>query len=70
MTSQAPPHFFATLAPVVQQTLGHHFTELTDAAIEEVQEILNREEALFRKTLVRGEKVFDKAAASCTVDRG
>ena len=61
----APPHFFASLATVVQQTLGDHFTELTDTTITEVQEILNQEEALFRKTLVRGQKVFDKAAASC-----
>ena len=50
----APPGFFATLATVVQQTLGSHFTELTDAKIAEVQQIINDEEAQFRKTLGRG----------------
>lgn len=31
--------FLATLVPVVQQTLGMHFTELTDEKIAFVQEV-------------------------------
>ncbi len=49
----AKPGFFASLAPVVQQTLGTHFTELTDERIRYVQEILQSEEDTFRSTLVR-----------------
>jgi len=60
----APPGFFATLATVVQSTLGSHFTELTDAKIAEVQQIINDEETQFRKTLSRGKKLFAKAAAA------
>ena len=56
--------FLATLVPVVQQTLGMHFTELTDEKIAFVQEVINEEEASFRKTLKRGQKLFEKAAAS------
>lgn len=59
----AKPGFFASLAPIVQQTLGTHFTELTDEKIAWVQEVLNEEEAAFRKTLRRGTRIFQKMTA-------
>jgi alanyl-tRNA synthetase len=59
----APPGFFPSLAKIVQHNLGCHFTEITDAKIAYVIEILTEEETQFRKTLTRGQKLFKKAAA-------
>lgn len=58
----APPGFFATLAPIVKESLGEHFTELTDTKIAYVMEVLNEEETTFRKTLTRGRRLFEREA--------
>lgn len=59
----APEGFFPSLVPVVQQTLGGFFTELTDERCAFVKEVLEDEEKSFRKTLARGKKLFEKAVA-------
>jgi alanyl-tRNA synthetase len=60
----APPGLFPSLAPIVQQTLGGHFKELTDEKIAFVMEVLTEEEETFRKTLERGRKLFERAASN------
>jgi alanyl-tRNA synthetase len=48
----APPNLMSSLVPVVVELLGDFFTDLSSHAAH-VQEVLDREEALFRRTLVR-----------------
>ncbi|KAL0947111.1 hypothetical protein HGRIS_013246 [Hohenbuehelia grisea] len=50
--------FFSSLMPVVVDTMGHVFPELTKKT-DEIKEILDEEEESFSRTLDRGEKLFD-----------
>eukprot|EP00128_Syssomonas_multiformis_P013802 Colp12_sorted_trinity150504_noHs@33595 len=58
---KAEPGFFASLVYVVAQTLGDVFPEVA-ANTQNVIDIINEEEAAFRKTLERGRRLFDRAA--------
>ncbi|PFH46034.1 hypothetical protein AMATHDRAFT_156759 [Amanita thiersii Skay4041] len=53
--------FFSSLVPVVVETMGGVFPELTKR-IAEIKEILDEEEESFSRTLDRGEKLFDEFA--------
>lgn len=57
----APPGLMSSLVPVVMELLGSFFTDLPSRAAR-VIEVLDREEALFRKTLDRGERIFQQEA--------
>ncbi|KIY74247.1 hypothetical protein CYLTODRAFT_427840 [Cylindrobasidium torrendii FP15055 ss-10] len=54
--------FFSSLLPVVVDTMGHVFPELT-TRVDEIKEILDEEEESFSRTLDRGEKLFEQYAA-------
>ncbi|KAF8967816.1 tRNA synthetases class II (A)-domain-containing protein [Flammula alnicola] len=54
--------FFSSLMPVVIDTMGETFPEITKK-IDEITEILNEEEESFSRTLDRGEKLFDQFAS-------
>eukprot|EP00048_Salpingoeca_helianthica_P014617 m.222602 g.222602 ORF g.222602 m.222602 type:complete len:947 (-) comp16065_c0_seq1:230-3070(-) len=58
----APPNLMSGLVPVVVELLGDFFTDL-GAHAAHVQEVLDREEALFRRTLDRGERIFQSEAS-------
>ncbi|TFK44615.1 tRNA synthetases class II (A)-domain-containing protein [Crucibulum laeve] len=53
--------FFSSLMPVVVETMGDVFPEITKK-IDELKEILDEEEESFSRTLDRGEKLFDQFA--------
>ncbi|EGO00200.1 hypothetical protein SERLA73DRAFT_107224 [Serpula lacrymans var. lacrymans S7.3] len=54
--------FFSSLMPVVVETMGDVFPELTKK-VDEIKEILDEEEESFSRTLDRGEKLFDQYAS-------
>ncbi|KAF5389356.1 hypothetical protein D9757_004386 [Collybiopsis confluens] len=54
--------FFSSLMPVVVETMGHTFPELTKKTAE-IKEILDEEEVSFSRTLDRGEKLFEQYTA-------
>jgi len=54
--------FFSSLMPVVVETMGDVFPEITKK-VNDIKEILDEEEASFARTLDRGEKLFDQYAA-------
>ncbi|KAJ7782975.1 tRNA synthetases class II (A)-domain-containing protein [Mycena metata] len=53
--------FFSSLMPVLVETMGDIFPEITKK-VDEIKEILNEEEESFSRTLDRGEKLFDQFA--------
>lgn len=53
--------FFSSLMPVVVETMGGAFPEITKR-VDEIKEILDEEEESFSRTLDRGEKLFDQFA--------
>ncbi|KAJ3502699.1 hypothetical protein NLJ89_g8767 [Agrocybe chaxingu] len=53
--------FFSSLMPVVIETMGATFPEITKR-VDEIKEILDEEEESFSRTLDRGEKLFDQFA--------
>ncbi|OAX38373.1 hypothetical protein K503DRAFT_800484 [Rhizopogon vinicolor AM-OR11-026] len=53
--------FFSSLMPVIVETMGDVFPELTKKQAE-IKEILDEEEESFSRTLDRGEKLFDQYA--------
>ncbi|KAF8647172.1 hypothetical protein AX16_007002 [Volvariella volvacea WC 439] len=53
--------FFSSLLPVVVETMGDVFPEITKK-VDEIKEILDEEEESFARTLDRGEKLFDQFA--------
>eukprot|EP00042_Codosiga_hollandica_P054495 m.738851 g.738851 ORF g.738851 m.738851 type:complete len:1016 (+) comp58914_c0_seq1:84-3131(+) len=55
----APVYFFSTLVDTVISILGSAFPELKKDP-EHVKAVLNKEEATFRKTLERGQRLFTK----------
>jgi len=55
------PGFFASLVDVVCSTLGEAFPNLNKDP-QMIKEIMNEEEAQFLKTLMRGRKLFNRAA--------
>lgn len=59
----AKPGFFASLVPVVNETLKDEFPELLKDP-EFTMEVINEEEAQFMKTLSYGRKLFEKTANS------
>ncbi|KAG2122086.1 tRNA synthetases class II (A)-domain-containing protein [Suillus cothurnatus] len=60
--------FFSSLMPVVVETMGDVFPELTKKQ-GDIKEILDEEEESFSRTLDRGEKLFDQYATR-TKDQG
>ncbi|KAK0225763.1 tRNA synthetases class II (A)-domain-containing protein [Armillaria fumosa] len=54
--------FFSSLMPVIVETMGHTFPEIT-RKVAEIKEILDEEEESFSRTLDRGEKLFEQYAA-------
>ncbi|PPQ99712.1 hypothetical protein CVT24_009695 [Panaeolus cyanescens] len=54
--------FFSSLMPVVVETMGTTFPEITKR-LDEIKEILDEEEESFSRTLDRGEKLFEQFAA-------
>ncbi|KAF9481569.1 hypothetical protein BDN70DRAFT_876232 [Pholiota conissans] len=54
--------FFSSLMPVVVETMGEPFPEITKK-VDEIKEILDEEEESFSRTLDRGEKLFDQFAS-------
>ncbi|KAF8894893.1 tRNA synthetases class II (A)-domain-containing protein [Gymnopilus junonius] len=54
--------FFSSLMPVVVETMGDTFPEITKKT-DEIKEILDEEEESFSRTLDRGEKLFDQFAS-------
>ncbi|KAJ3931584.1 MAG: tRNA synthetases class II (A)-domain-containing protein [Lentinula lateritia] len=54
--------FFSSLMPVIVETMGHIFPEITTKTAE-IKEILDEEEESFSRTLDRGEKLFDQYSA-------
>ncbi|KAF4621160.1 hypothetical protein D9613_000618 [Agrocybe pediades] len=54
--------FFSSLMPVVVETMGEAFPEITKKT-DEIKEILDEEEESFSRTLDRGEKLFDQFAS-------
>jgi alanyl-tRNA synthetase len=54
--------FFSSLVPVVVETMGASFPEIT-SKVDEIKEILDEEEESFSRTLDRGEKLFDQFAS-------
>eukprot|EP00438_Fugacium_kawagutii_P003000 Skav233479 [mRNA] locus=scaffold1310:47865:55549:+ [translate_table: standard] len=59
----APPGFFSKLVPKVVETLSPGFPDLTKAAGERVQSILEEEEVAFDRTVDRGMQFFDSLKA-------
>ncbi|KJE96469.1 alanyl-tRNA synthetase [Capsaspora owczarzaki ATCC 30864] len=59
----AKPGFFASLVDVVGTSLGGFFPELVRSP-QDIKDIINEEEAQFRKTLDRGKRLFERAAAA------
>eukprot|EP00434_Breviolum_minutum_P013334 symbB.v1.2.011750.t3/scaffold750.1/size323489/2 len=55
----APPGFFSKLVPKVVESLSPGFPDLTQAAGERVQAILQDEEVAFDRTVDRGMQFFD-----------
>ncbi|KAG1760339.1 tRNA synthetases class II (A)-domain-containing protein [Suillus occidentalis] len=55
--------FFSSLMPVVVETMGDIFPELTKKQ-DDIKEILDEEEESFSRTLDRGEKLFDQYATA------
>ncbi|KAJ7925137.1 tRNA synthetases class II (A)-domain-containing protein [Mycena leptocephala] len=53
--------FFSSLMPVLVETMGDVFPEITKK-VDEIKEILDEEEESFSRTLDRGEKLFDQFA--------
>ncbi|KAF8170168.1 tRNA synthetases class II (A)-domain-containing protein [Mycena galopus ATCC 62051] len=53
--------FFSALMPVLVETMGDIFPEITKK-VDEIKEILDEEEESFSRTLDRGEKLFDQFA--------
>jgi alanyl-tRNA synthetase len=53
------PGLLSSLVPVVVEILGEVFPELTSDS-ESVRKVIDEEEAKFLKTLVQGEKLFNK----------
>ncbi|KAJ7497173.1 tRNA synthetases class II (A)-domain-containing protein [Mycena latifolia] len=53
--------FFSSLMPVLVETMGDIFPEITKK-LDEIKEILDEEEESFSRTLDRGEKLFDQFA--------
>ncbi|KAJ6557172.1 tRNA synthetases class II (A)-domain-containing protein [Mycena sp. CBHHK59/15] len=53
--------FFSSLMPVLVETTGDIFPEITKR-VDEIKEILDEEEESFSRTLDRGEKLFDQFA--------
>ncbi|KAJ7132903.1 tRNA synthetases class II (A)-domain-containing protein [Mycena crocata] len=53
--------FFSSLMPVLVDSMGDIFPEITKK-VDEIKEILNEEEESFSRTLDRGEKLFDQFA--------
>ncbi|KAF8161022.1 tRNA synthetases class II (A)-domain-containing protein [Crassisporium funariophilum] len=53
--------FFSSLMPIVVETLGGAFPEITKK-VDDIKEILDEEEESFSRTLDRGEKLFDQFA--------
>ncbi|KAJ6593748.1 tRNA synthetases class II (A)-domain-containing protein [Mycena capillaripes] len=53
--------FFSSLMPVLVETMGDIFPEITKK-VDEIKEILDEEEESFSRTLDRGEKLFDQFA--------
>lgn len=58
----AKPGMFASLVPVVVETLGDVFPELKKDP-EAVMDLINEEEAQFLKTLSRGRRLLEKSVA-------
>ncbi|KAL0581861.1 Alanine--tRNA ligase [Marasmius crinis-equi] len=54
--------FFSSLVPVVVETMGDVFPEITKK-VDEIKEILDEEEESFSRTLDRGEKLFEQYAS-------
>ncbi|KAF9076559.1 tRNA synthetases class II (A)-domain-containing protein [Rhodocollybia butyracea] len=54
--------FFSSLMPIIVETMGHTFPEITKKTAE-IKEILDEEEESFSRTLDRGEKLFDQYTA-------
>ncbi|KAJ3768728.1 tRNA synthetases class II (A)-domain-containing protein [Lentinula raphanica] len=54
--------FFSSLMPVIPETMGHIFPEVTMKTAE-IKEILDEEEESFSRTLDRGEKLFEQYSA-------
>ncbi|KAJ7072495.1 tRNA synthetases class II (A)-domain-containing protein [Mycena amicta] len=54
--------FFSSLMPVLIETMGDTFPEITKK-VDEIKEILDEEEESFSRTLDRGEKLFDQFAS-------
>ena len=59
----APQGFFATLVPIVNETLKDEFPELLKDP-QYTMDIINEEEAQFLKTLKYGRRLFEKTANS------
>ncbi|KAJ2918578.1 hypothetical protein MD484_g1897, partial [Candolleomyces efflorescens] len=53
--------FFSSLVPIVVETMGDVFPEITKK-FDDIKEILDEEEESFSRTLDRGEKLFDQFA--------
>ncbi|KAJ7594826.1 tRNA synthetases class II (A)-domain-containing protein [Mycena floridula] len=51
--------FFSSLMPVIVDTMGAAFPEITKR-VDEIKEILDEEEESFSRTLDRGEKLFEQ----------
>nr|GAT57707.1 predicted protein [Mycena chlorophos] len=54
--------FFSSLMPVLVETMGDTFPEITKK-LDEIKEILDEEEESFSRTLDRGERLFDQFAS-------
>ncbi|KAG1736261.1 alanyl-tRNA synthetase [Suillus occidentalis] len=67
-TLGAPIGSFFSLMPVVVETMGDIFPELTKKQ-DDIKEILDEEEESFSRTLDWGEKLFDQYAI-CMKDQG
>ncbi|KAG2015986.1 tRNA synthetase class II [Coprinopsis cinerea AmutBmut pab1-1] len=59
--------FFSSLMPVVVETMGDIFPEITKK-VDDIKEILDEEEESFSRTLDRGEKLFDQYAAKAKAE--
>jgi alanyl-tRNA synthetase len=64
----AQPGFFSELVPVVVEKMGHAFPELTKDP-QRVMAILREEEESFGRTLDRGIRLFEEAAARAVEHR-
>lgn len=63
----AKPGFFATLVPVVNETLKDEFPELLKDP-QYTMDVINEEEAQFLKTLNYGKRLFDRTASNLKGD--